>query len=178
MDNLLLEDEICVSKYGARLFLKHYRETNSIDKKPGSGLPPKLSPTVQKIIDEAMCQDGETTATQLHALLAAHHIDVSLATIVRNQCKLCWIYRCSAYCQLIRQANEIKCLQWAQANVHDIFDNVIWGDETTVQLENHRRFCYRKDKEKPRPKPRPKHPIRTRYMSGQACVSNGSSPLL
>jgi hypothetical protein len=34
------------------------------------------------------------------------------------------------------------------------FNNVIWTDETTVQLENHRRFSHRKRGEKPRPKPK------------------------
>ena len=175
VDNLVLEDEIRVSKHGVRLFLKHYRETKTIARKPGSGLPPKLSPAVQKVIDEAMCQDDETTATQLQALLAERQIYVSLATIVRNRCQLGWIYRGSAYCQLIRQANKIKRLQWAQANIHSNFDDVIWSDETTVQLENHRRFCYRKDKEKPRPKPRPKHPIKVHVWAGIS--KKGATPV-
>ena len=108
----------------------------------------------------------ETTATQLQSILATYGIYVSLATILRNRSSLGWIYRGSAYCQLIRQPNKIKRLQWAQTYLHDSFDDVIWSDETTVQLENHRRFCYRKDGEKPRPKPRPKHPIKVHVWGG------------
>ena len=85
---------------------------------------------------------------------------------MRNRCQLGWIYRGSAYCQLIRHQNKVKRLQWAQDNLHENFEDVIWSDETTVQLENHRRFCYRKDGERPRPKPRPKHPIKVHVWAG------------
>ena len=141
-------------------------EICSISRKPGSGLPPKLSPAIVKLIEDTMRKDDETTATQLQSILATRQIYVSLSTIVRNRSELGWIYRGSAYCQLICHANKLKCLQWAQANLNDEFDNVIWSDETTVQLENHRRFCYRKDGEKPRPKPRPKHPIKVHVWAG------------
>ena len=145
---LVLEDEILVSKHGVRQFLKRYRSSGTIARKPGSGLPPKLSPRIE--IEDIMRNDDETTATQLQGFIANCSVYVSLATIVRNQCNLGWIYRGSAYCQLIRNENKVKRLQWAQANLYD---------ETTVQLENHRRFCYRKEGERPKPKPRPKHPI-------------------
>ena len=95
-----------------------------------------------------MQDDDEATATQLQAKLASFNVYVSLATIVRNRIQLGWTYRGSAYCQLIRHQNKIKRLQWTQANLHDDFDNVIWSDETTVQLETHRRHCYRKEGEK------------------------------
>ena len=84
-------------------------------------------------------------------------ISVYLATILSNRQDLRWIYRGSAYCQQIRHANKEKRQTWARSFLHDSFDNVIWSDETTVQLETHRCFCYRKEGEKPRPKYRPKH---------------------
>lgn len=163
---LVLEDQIRVSKHGVRRFLKRYDDSGTIARKPGSGLPPKLSPAVQKLIEDTMRADDETTATQLQSILAARMIYVSLATILRNRSSLGWIYRGSAYCQLIRNANKIKRLQWAQTYLHDNFEDVIWSDESTVQLENHRRFCYRKEGEKPRPKPRPKHPIKVHVWGG------------
>lgn len=69
----------------------------SIERKPGSGLPPKLSPNLQRLIDDAMTRDDETTATQLQAMFASRGIYVSLATIVRNRVDLGWTYRGSAY---------------------------------------------------------------------------------
>ena len=85
------------------------------------------------------------TKRQLQALLARHYVYVSLATIVRKRQELGWIYRGSAYCQLIRNANKEKQLEFACTYLHDNFDNVIWSDETTVQLETHKHMCYRRE---------------------------------
>ena len=163
---LVLEDGIKLSKQGIRRFLKRFADRGTIARKPGSGCPPKMSPEVRQIIDSAMREDDETTATQLQARLTIHGVYVSLATIVRNRCQLGWVYRGSAYCQLIREVNKQKRLDFALSYLHDAFDDVIWSDETTVQLETHRRQCYRKDKEKPRPKPRPKHPVKVHVWAG------------
>lgn len=64
--------------------------------------------------------------------------------------------------------------------MHDNFEDVIWTDETTVQLETHRRRCYRKEGEKPQPKPRPKHPVKVHIWAGiskkgptPACIFEG-----
>ena len=163
---LVLEEGIRVSRQGVRQFLKRFSLYKTIARKPGSGLPPKLSPAVQELIEDAMRKDDETTATQLQALLASQSIYMSLATIVRSRLELGWTYRGSAYCQLIRQANKQKRCDWAQTYLHDDFENVIWTDETTVQLEAHRRYCYRKDGEKPLPKPQAKHPVKVHVWAG------------
>lgn len=176
VEHLSLEDCIWTTKQGVRQFLKRHKLTGSIARKPGSGFPPKLSPAVQQLIETAMRNDDETTATQLQSILASRHIYVSLATIVRNRVELGWTYRGSAYCQLIRQQNKDKRLNWASTYLHDSFDNVIW----TEQLETHKRYCYHKKGEKPHPKPRAKHPVKVHVWAGiskagatQVCVFEG-----
>ena len=37
-----------------------------------------------------------------------------------------WIYRGSAYCQLIRDVNRPKRLEFAMASLHDKFDDAIF----------------------------------------------------
>lgn len=177
---LVLEDHIQCTKQGVRMFLKRYESTRSISRKPGSGQPPKLSYELQKFIEETMKGDDETTATQLQSILASKEIYVSLATIVRSRAVLGWTYRGSAYCQLIRQENKQKRLDFARAYITDDFSNVIWTDETTVQIETHKRFCYRKEGQKPRPKPRPKHPTKVHVWAGiskhgatEVCIFEG-----
>ena len=91
---------------------------------------------------------------------------MSLATILCNRRLLGWIYHGSAYCQLIRSVNKEKRVEWVRNHLDDTFDDVIWTDETSVQLETHRRFCYRKEGMKPRPKPRAKHPIKVHVWAG------------
>lgn len=177
---LVLEDGISSTNQGVRKFIKRFKETNSIARKIGSGLPPKLSPANQKIIEDAMRTDDETTATQLQHHLASHGVYVSLTTIVRNRIQLGWTYRGSAYCQLIRRVNKDKRLDFARKYLHDSFEDVIWSDETSVQLETHKRFCYRKVGEAPRPKPRPKHPVKVHVWAGisrqgatEVCIFEG-----
>ena len=67
-----------------------------------------LSPAILQMIESAMREDDETTATQLQAKLAAEGVYVSLTTILHNRRQLGWIYRGSAYCQLIRNQNKRK----------------------------------------------------------------------
>ena len=165
-DHLVLEDETIVSRQSIRLFLKRFRERGTIARKTGSGVTLKLSPSVLGLIEAAMREDDETTATQLQARLAAHSVYVSLTTILRNRRQLGWIYRGSAYCQLIRNVNKQKRLEWARAHLNDNFDDVIWSDESSIQLDCHRRYCCRKEGEKPRPKPRPEHPTKVHVWAG------------
>ena len=75
-------------------------------------------------------------------------------TVFRCRTSLGWTFRGSAYCQMIREANKVKRLEWALRNQNDEFDDVIWSDECTIQLENHRRFCCRKVGHAPKPKPK------------------------
>ena len=119
-----------------------------------------------KIIEDAMRRDDETTATQIQSLLATHGVYISLSTITRARHHMGWIYQGSAYCQLIQEVNREKRHQFAMTSLHDNFDDAIFSDETTVQLETHRRRCYRKEGEKPRLKPRAKHPIKVHVWGG------------
>ena len=50
--------------------------------------------------------------------------------------------------------------------LHDNFDDAIFSDETTVQLDTHHRRCYRKEGEKPRLKLRPKRPTKVHVWGG------------
>lgn len=121
---------------------------------PGSGRPSKITTEISKMVDDKMKSDDETTAIQLYHLLKARGHPLSLRTILRCRSALGWTFRGSAYCQLIREPNKVKRLNWAKENIGDTFDNVVWTDETTVQLQTHRRFCCRKRGEAPRNKPR------------------------
>lgn len=137
-----------LSYYNSRL--------GTISRRPGSGRPSKITDKIKKVVEEQMRADDETTAHQLHALLNSKGFSLSLRTILRCRISLGWTFRGSAYCQLIREVNKQKRLQWAREILNECavgFKDVIWSDEATVQLESHRRFCCRKQGEQPRNKP-------------------------
>ena len=75
-----------------------------------------------------MRNDDKTTAVQLHEVLLQHGISISLCSVLRGRQILGWTFRGAAYCQLIREANKQKRLEWAQQHIHDNFYNVIWTD--------------------------------------------------
>ena len=110
--------------------------------------------------------DDETTAQELVVKLHDLGFLMSKRTVLTGCKILGWTHRGSAYCQLIRDVNKQKRLQWALAHVNDEFHNIICTDETTVQMESHCRFCCRKRGQKPHYKPQPMHPTKVHVWAG------------
>jgi transposase len=147
-------DGITVSRFGVAKFLKVYQSTGSIERRSGSGRLSSVTWRIKELVEQRMQEDDESTATQLHQMLLEQDMVISLRTVLRCRTSLGWTFRGSAYCQLIRDANKVKRLHWARQHTEEEFNDVIFTDETTVQLENHRRFCCRKEGQRPKPKPR------------------------
>ena len=154
----LKEERIYVSRVGVWKFIKRYEQHRTIQRTPGSGRDSKITDEVLRIVNKKMEEDDETTAVQLQKLLTENGYQLSLHTILRSRMKLGWTFRGSAYCQLIRDVNKVKRLEWArnylQESQNDGFRDVVWTDERTVQLETHRRHSCRRKGQQPRPKPR------------------------
>ena len=155
----LLEGGMLASRQGIHDFLKRYTTTGSISRKQGSGRKSKVTETIKAIVKKQTREDDETSALQLHHLLLSKGHYLSIRTVLRCRRELGWTFRGSAYCQMIQEAKKGKRLEWARANIFEAlngngFDNVIWSDESSIQLETHRRFCCHKQGELPRNKPR------------------------
>ena len=149
----LKQEGIKATRRGITKFLAKFIESGSVARKPGSGRPSKVTAAVRKIIDETMRTDDETTAKELQRQLPTRGHHLSRTTILRCRTALGWTHRGASYCQMIREANKEKRLRWAQTYLDEASDgflDVVWTDESTVQLEAHRRFCCRKKGEKPR----------------------------
>ena len=141
--HMLREEGLIANRMGIHKFLEKHRETNNIERRPGSGRPTKMTAPVKALVEQRMRDDDETTAVQLHALLLRHGHTMTLKTVLRCRAALEWTFRGSAYCQLIRQENKVKRLQWAQehlskgaatgreraATVRESFGIVLFSDE-------------------------------------------------
>ena len=154
----LLEAEgVSVSHVAIWKSLAKYKKTGTIARQEGSGRKSLLMRRILKIVEEQMLKDDETLAYQLHKILLEKGINVSQRSILRCRKRLGWTFRGSAYCQVIRQKNKEKRLQWAQEYLNeseDGFGNVIWSDESSIQCETHKHYCYRKKNCPPKGKPR------------------------
>ena len=86
---------------------KRYLQTGSIERRKGSERPTLRNSALLNTIEDVMQADDEATAVQIRSYLLRHgHGLLSLSTILRGRLELGWTYRGSAYCQLIRQANN------------------------------------------------------------------------
>ena len=185
----LRREEIATTRQGVRNLVKKYLLSGSIVRRPGSGSGSgrrtKITMDIKRIVDSQMQLHDETTAIQLHHILRERGFNISKRTTLRCRASLGWTFRGTAYCQMIRENNKVKRLLWAQENMKMEFDNVIWTDETSIQLETHRRFCCRKLGQAAKPKPRyyyhsyccnnnnyyyflyrPKHPVKVHVWAG------------
>ena len=166
IERLLRAEGFAASRRGISKFIAKYRETGSIGRQTGSGRPLKITAEVKEIVEEQMQTDDETSAHQLHRLLKSHGHNISLCTILRCRTALGWTFRGSSYCQLIRHANKQKRLDWAERHTDLAFNDVVWTDECTVQLESHRRFCCRKRGQPAKNKPRYTECVAVVFIAG------------
>ena len=105
------------ARQNVAIFIKKYRQTNSICRRSGSGRPSKITAEVKAIVEEEMRKDDETTAHQLHRLLLSRGYRISLHTILCCRTSLGWTFRGSVYSQLIHDVNKVKRLAWATVNL-------------------------------------------------------------
>ena len=180
MEDLAKEGHV-VSKSGVALFFKKYAKEGSIGQKPGSGLTGKKTAALLKLVDSHMERDDDLSLEDLKTALQKEGISVSVSSLHRWRQELGWTTKGTKYCQMVKEANVEKRLDWARANVEEInLEKLVFTDETTVQLENHLRVtCYKKGR-KPHYKPKPKHPIKLHVWAGiskrgrtGACIFEG-----
>ena len=133
-----------------------------------------------EFIDELMLSNDELTAHALYAELKKRYpnLKVSVRTVQRARRELGWVSTTPKYCQLIREVNKEKRLNWCE-NVQasrENFKNVIWTDECSVQLQTHSLRCYRKVGSAKKLKPKPKHPLKIHLWGGISY--RGATPLV
>ena len=110
---MLWEEGLIANWTGIHKFLQKHRKANNIKRRPDQWRWRWLwKHWVWQTRD-----DNETTAVQLHALILRHGHTMTLKTVVRCCAALGLTFRGSAYCQLIRQQNNMKHLQWAQEHL-------------------------------------------------------------
>lgn len=116
-----------------------------------------------------MRENNELTSVELQKLLRDERgVNISASTI-RNvrRVKLGKKHENARYCQLIRERNKVKRLAFClnAMKEKDGFENVIFTDETTVEIQQHTKYCFCKNGSLPKCKGRPKHPLKVSIKS-------------
>ena len=155
------------------------QKTGSTENCPRSGRPTKLSAYAKALNKKQMRTKDEATSIQIQKQLAKRAIVVNSSTVQRSRAKQGKTLQRTHYCQLIRVANKVKRLEYA-----DKFHNVVFSDECSVSLEQYRRTYYRKVDEPLKRTSKPKHPLRLHVwaeISGKGatkvCIFDGKMDL-
>jgi len=165
----LVEERIYVNIQSIQRLLakfKSHHTINDLKRKPRRSL---LSPEMLDHVENLLQSNDELTARKLRDNLCTNYGDnnviPSISTIKRFEfnimaiklqntsiyryCKqLGWTCTPPHYCQLIREANKAKRKKRCETQIknEEKFEDVIFSDECTVQLENHSKLCFRKKK--------------------------------
>ena len=92
----------------------------------------------------------------------------SRGKIKRLRRKLGWLCAKPKYCQLIREPNRVKSLEFSRKcrEENEQFGNFIFTDECSVVLENHSKISFHREWEQPKLKGKPKHPLKVHVWPG------------
>ena len=162
------EEGLSVSYPSVARITNKVKLTASIDDLPKAGRPRKLNLVARDFIEAEMRRNDEATSRQIQKKLSKRGVEVHPSTVRRTRKKLGWTLQNMKYCQLIRDVNKVKRLEFARRVIDsgDTFDNIVFSDECSISLQQFRRTCYRKIGEPAKRKPKPKHPLKVHVWAG------------
>ena len=180
----LCEEGVSIALSSLYRLIKKYNAYGSVENRHGLFRSKILSNEQVAYIHECMKHNDEYTGRHLLELLLQRwpNLSISVETIKRERRALGWVASKPKYCQLIRDRNKQKRLDWCNLmlSTNETFDNVIFSDECSVKLDNHGRLCFRLRGEPRTLKPKPKHPVKVHVWAGiskqgatQICIFTG-----
>ena len=158
---VLEEDGIKTLRNRVSSLIARYQRTGNIDHSQRSGRKPLLREDDKNFIDEKMRENDELTSWELQKLLCGEReVTISTSTIRNARRKLVLKHEKARYCQLIRDKNKTKRLVFCLKAMRkkDNFEDDIFTDETSVEIQQYTRYSFRKNGSVPKCKGQPKHP--------------------
>ena len=125
-----------------------------------------------RFIDETMTENDERTASEMKTLLSAkfgaENVTYSERTIERVRSELGWTFTTAWYYQAVHDGNKEKRVAWVNSclEAEESFQDCIFIDEFTIQLECHRRRSFRKKNAPRKLKYKHKHPPKIHVWAG------------
>ena len=107
------------------------------------GQPSVITESIAEYLDRMLEDDGEISAMELHRLIAKKFGKQIPAQTIRRflRHKLKWVVLKTKVGPMISDKNKAKRMEFAQRclTAKDSFDDIIWTDESSVQLVKHTR---------------------------------------
>ena len=157
-----------------------YVESRSIARRQGSGTPTLCTGALLQTIDNIIQADDEATAVHTHSACCREtrscYYSAWFCVPDANWARRTEGQRTAN--SFVRQTKR-NTLNGLVLTFMTILKDVLWTDESSVQLQCYKRFCCRKGKQ-PCPKPRAKHPIKVHVWAGigwhgatEICIIDG-----
>ena len=160
---IIEEEGYKVSRKAIYCIIKKWEDHKTLANLPSKVLrvPQNISLEMLDFTDGCMENNDEMTAPKLKdAVNNTFGVEFSTAKIKQLRKGLGWLCSKSKYCQLVKEVNRQKRLQYATRclELADNFDDVLWSDECTVQLEWNGKISFHRWWEPAKLKSKPKHP--------------------
>ena len=166
---LWLEGRI-TSRLTVRTWLFRWKTGQGLRDRHRRGRPSLITSEVAAFIEHHLEKDDEILSGQLHCLIFKEfNKDISAPTIRRFiRQKLKWAVVRTRIGPMISAANKVKRKAFAQMCIDnkDDFKNIIWTDESSVQLKRHCTLMRVKVGKELVIKPAAKHPIKVHVWAG------------
>ena len=120
------------------------------------------------IIKEILDSDPNITSRDVHNALTLDGATFSLKTTQRAINAAGFTSSKPRYGQLVSEANKVVRTEFCNALIraNDMFDDVIFTDESSIQLHSNKRQSYRPKKSLNKCLPKPKHPLKLHVWAG------------
>lgn len=129
-------------------------------------------------VKESLSTNPVQSARDVQKLLTDRGAEVGYTTTRKAIAAAGFTNATPRYCQLIRDANKLKRIEFCNMLIdsNDDMSNIIFTDETSVQLHQNRQTTYRPKGSVPTMCPKPKHPLKVHLWAGIS--RRGPTPVL
>ena len=163
-------DGICTTSRTVRHRIFAWTKGEGLKDRRRSGRPSTITKEIADYMNRMLEQDDELTASEMHRLIAKRFsVRIPASTIRRFlRLNLKWVVVRARTGPMISDKNKKKRSEFARKCIadKDTFDDVVWTDESSVQLVRHTRNVRVKVGKERNFKPTPKHAVKVHVWAG------------
>ena len=153
-----------ISRHSVRYWLTAYDRGDIDNDQDTTSCPTfrKVSVSDAELIGDCLKKDPSTSSRQVYSGLKAAGAQFSLSTTKRAIEAVGFTASKPSYGQLVREVNKVKRVEFCQMliNTNETFDDIIFSDESSIQLHQNKTVMYRRKGSLPAALPKPKHPLK------------------
>lgn len=153
-----------ISRHSVRYWLTAYDRGDIDNDQDTTSCPTfrKVSVSDAELIGDCLKKDPSTSSRQVYSELKAAGAQFSLSTTKRAIEAVGFTASKPSYGQLVREVNKVKRVEFCQMliDTNETFDDIIFSDESSIQLHQNKTVMYRLKGSLPAALPKPKHPLK------------------